>query len=266
MYINRLERVKGAIKLLLLTALLLLTGCASIPSNTGVVSDPWEPYNRTVDDFNEGFDQHIGIPVAEGYQVVTPDVVDHGVSNFFANLLDVNSAVNNLLQLKVDRSLSDIARVMINSTVGLLGFFDVASDLNLQSYKEDFGQTLGYWGVGSGPYFVLPFLGPSSVRDTIGLVADVMINPLTLVNLTMTESAAVTSVYYIDQRADLLEAVDLIKEAAIDPYAFMRDSYLQKRRSLVYDGDPPMSDEDELMMDDDFDDFEDELGDALDEE
>ncbi len=241
-------------KLVAITLLLLLTGCASIPSSTEVTGDPWESYNRTVDSFNEEVDRYAGIPLAEGYRAVTPEVVDRGVSNFFGNLLDINSAVNNLLQLKIDRTASDITRVLINSTIGLLGFFDVASDLNLPSYKEDFGQTLGYWGVGSGPYFVLPILGPSSVRDTVGLVADVMINPLTLVNLTAMESVATTSVYYVDKRADLLEAVDLLKDAAIDPYAFIRDSYLQQRISLVHDGAPPMSDEDELMMDADFED------------
>lgn len=247
------------IKLLPVCLLLFLTGCASIPFSTEVTSDPWEPYNRTVDDFNEGVDKYAGIPLAEGYQAVTPDIVDQGVSNFFGNLLDINSAVNNLFQLKIDRTVSDLARVMINSTIGLFGFFDIASDLNIPNYKEDFGQTLGYWGVGSGPYFVLPILGPSSVRDTIGLVADIIINPLTLANLTVAESTAVTGIYYTDKRADLLEAVELIKEAAIDPYAFMRDSYLQQRISLVYDGEPPLSEEDELMMDEDFDDFEDEL-------
>ncbi len=241
-------------KLLAITLLLLLTGCASIPSSTEVTGDPWESYNRTVDSFNEEVDRYAGIPLAEGYRVVTPEVVDRGVSNFFGNLLDINSAVNNLLQLKINRTASDITRVLINSTIGLLGFFDVASDLNLPSYKEDFGQTLGYWGVGSGPYFVLPILGPSSVRDTIGLIADVMINPLALSNLTATESLATTSIYYVDKRADLLEAVDLLKDAAIDPYAFMRDSYLQRRINLVHDGAPPMSDEDELMMDTDFED------------
>jgi len=254
LYKKRFETVIKATKLLLACSLLLLTGCASIPFSTEVTGDPWEPYNRTVDGFNEGFDKHISTPVAEGYQEVTPDIIDRGVSNFFGNLLDINSAVNNLFQLKIDRTVSDIARVMINSTFGLFGVVDIASDLNLPSYKEDFGQTLGYWGVGSGPYFVLPFLGPSSVRDSIGLVADVMINPLRLGNLTVVESITATTIYYIDQRADLLEAVELIKEAAIDPYAFMRDSYLQRRLSLVYDGDPPMSEEDELMMDGDFED------------
>ncbi len=254
LYAERLEQIIKTTKLLLICMLLLLTGCASIPSDSEVAGDPWESYNRSVDGFNEGVDQYVAIPLAEAYQVVTPDVVDHGVSNFFGNLLDVNSAVNNLFQLKIDRAVSDVVRVMINSTIGLFGFFDIASDLNLPSYKEDFGQTLGYWGVGSGPYFVLPFLGPSSVRDTVGLLADVMMNPLTLANLTAAESAVATSVYYIDRRADLLEAVALINEAAIDPYAFIRDAYLQQRISLVYDGDPPMSDEEELMMDEDFED------------
>lgn len=250
--------------LVTLLALLILAGCASVPQGTEVAGDPWEPYNRSIDNFNEGFDEHVGIPLAEGYQAATPEVVDRGVSNFFGNLLDVNSAVNNLLQLKLGRAVSDIGRVMVNTTMGLLGFFDVASHFDLPSYKEDFGQTLGYWGVGSGPYFVLPILGPSSVRDTVGLITDVMINPLTLANLTMVESAATTTIYYVDMRADLLEAVDLMKEAALDPYAFIRDSYLQRRRSLVYDGDPPMLDEDDLFEDDLIDgDFDDELDKAL---
>ncbi len=259
MYTNRAKWMSKTTRLVAVALVLLLTGCASIPFSTEVTGDPWESYNRTVDRFNEEVDRYAGIPLAKGYRAVTPEVVDRGVSNFFGNLLDVNSAVNNLLQLKIDRTASDITRVLLNSTVGLLGFFDVASGLNLPSYKEDFGQTLGYWGVGSGPYFVLPILGPSSVRDTLGLIADVMINPLTLANLTATESLVTTSLYYVDKRADLLEAVDLLKDAAIDPYAFMRDSYLQQRISLVHDGSPPMSEEDELMMDADF-------GDELDED
>lgn len=242
----------------MISALLMLSGCVSIPVSTEVSGDPWESYNRTVDDFNQGFDEYIGIPLAEGYQVVTPEIVDRGVSNFFGNLLDFNSAVNNLLQLKLDRTVSDLTRVMLNSTLGLLGFFDIASYLDLQSYKEDFGQTLGYWGVGPGPYFVLPVLGPSSARDTVGLVADLMINPLRLAELTSAESVVATTVYYVDLRADLLDAIDLMNEAAIDPYAFMRDSYLQRRQSLVYDGDPPMSEDDD-MINGDFDDELDEL-------
>ena len=260
MYGITVNGLMGAVKLLMIGSLLVLTGCASIPTSTEVSGDSWERYNRSIDDFNQRFDEYVGIPLAEGYQKVTPEVVDRGVSNFFGNLLDFNSAVNNLLQLKLDRTVSDLARVLVNSTVGLLGFFDVASHLDLQSYKEDFGQTLGYWGVGSGPYFVLPILGPGSVRDTVGLITDIMINPLRLANLTTPETVATTTIYYVDLRADLLEAVDLMNEAAIDPYAFMRDSYLQRRRSLVHDGNPPMSQEDDLINGD----FEDDLDEALD--
>ena len=237
-------------------SLLLMAGCSIMPKELATSGDPWERYNRSMHAFNDDFDEYVAVPVAEGYQTITPEMVDQGISNFFGNLLDVNSAVNNLLQWKPDRAVNDVVRIMINTSFGLLGFVDLASQLELPSYKEDFGQTLGYWGLESGPYFVLPVLGPNSVRDTFGLIVDVMINPTALIE-PFTTRAAVNTLYYVDMRADLLDEVDLMKEAAIDPYSFMRDSYLQYRVNQVYDGNPPYRD------DDPFEDelFEDELND-----
>jgi len=219
-----------------------LSGCASVPDGQRDPGDPWESYNRGMHQFNTEFDDAIFQPVARGYQAVTPEVVDTGITNFFNNLRDFTSAVNNLLQLKLSRVVSDVGRIVINSTVGLLGFIDVASNLDIPSYKEDFGQTLGYWGVGPGPYFVLPILGPSSVRDAISLIPDWYTQPVAYLDDRGTRWA-LAILYGIDKRADLLGASRVLEEAALDPYSFTRDAYLQKRRNDVYDGNPPPEDD-----------------------
>jgi phospholipid-binding lipoprotein MlaA len=234
---------------LVLLSLLFLSGCASVKSQLG--TDPLESFNRGADQFNQEFDKVVAKPVAKGYRYVTPAVVDLGVTNFFRNLADIPSAANNLLQLKPGRALSDIGRVCINSTLGIFGLFDVASDMGIPSYKEDLGQTLGYWGVGDTPYLVLPFLGPTTLRDLIGLVGDNYINPVSYPS--QTAFYTLTTLKYVDIRADLLEAGDVLDEAAVDRYAFLRELYLQKRRSQINDGanqeDDEMFDE-SLFMDD----------------
>jgi phospholipid-binding lipoprotein MlaA len=164
------------------------------------------------------------------------------VTNFFNNMRDFTSAVNNLLQLKLTRTVSDVGRIAVNSTVGLLGFIDVASNLDMPSYKEDFGQTLGYWGVKPGPYFVLPILGPSSLRDGVAIVPDWYTQPVALIDDANTRWALAV-LFAVDKRADLLGASKLLETAALDPYSFTRDAYLQKRRHDVYDGNPPLEDD-----------------------
>ena len=232
---------------------LMLAGCASVPDGYRDPRDPWEGYNRAVTSFNDEFDRDIYRPVARGYKTIAPRFVDVGVTNFFGNQLDVMSALNNLLQLKLGRAASDVGRVAVNSTIGLLGFIDVASDLNLPPYREDFGQTLGYWSVGPGPYLVWPILGPKTVRDSFGLVADWYSTPVAYMDpFELRFSLAV--VYGVDTRADLLGASDVLERAALDPYEFTRDAYLQKRFNDIHDGEPPREEdvpslEDEMFRD-----------------
>lgn len=213
-----------------------LAGCASGPYTDP--KDPLEDYNRAAYSFNELLDRALLTPLAQGYSAITPAPVDKSVTNFFDNLRDVRSAVNNLLQFKIGRAFSDVGRVAINSTVGILGLMDVASNMNLPSYKEDFGQTLGVWGFDQGPFIVLPFLGPSSGRDGIGLVADWFTDPLTYINDDGVRMG-LRGLNIIDTRSDLLSASRVVDQAALDPYAFIRDAYLQRREDLVYDGNPP---------------------------
>lgn len=232
--------MRSSFKILLLCLVTLLSvGCATIPPDAGKnPSDPWEVYNRHVADFNDRADEYVIRPVAEGYAKVVPEPVRDCVGNIFRNLGDVGNAINNLLQGKAYEATSDICRVAINSTVGLLGCFDVASKVGLTRSNEDFGQTLGHWGIGNGPYFVLPLLGPSTVRDTFGRVADVYTDPVSYINGDAYEVAA-QSLRVVDVRANLLQASRLLDGAALDRYQFVRDGYLQRRRNLIYDGNPP---------------------------
>jgi len=228
--------------------MLLASGCASTPKELRDPRDPWEPVNRAVYRFNTDFDNAFMKPIAKGYQKVTPEPVDRGVTNFFDNIADVTSAVNNLLQFKLARAGSDVGRVAVNSTVGFLGFVDVATNMGIPSYKEDFGQTLGYWGYSPGPYVVLPLLGPSSARDTIGFAGDVVVDPFFSIRTNQIYWGAI-GLRAIDQRADLLTAGAVFEEAALDPYSFLRDAYLQRRRHEVYDGDPPDEEYEEEFWD-----------------
>lgn len=214
-----------------------LAGCATGPDRDP--RDPLEDFNRAVYSFNDLLDQALVEPLARGYNYITPAPVNRGVTNFFNNLRDVRSAINNLLQFKIGRAFSDVGRVAVNSTIGILGLMDVASNMDLPRYGEDFGQTLGVWGIGSGPYIVLPLLGPSSGRDTIGLVADWFADPLKYVEDDTTRYS-LRGLNIIDTRADLLSASRVLDQAALDPYAFIRDAYLQRRKDQVFDGNPPL--------------------------
>jgi len=218
--------------------LLLSSGCASM---NGDNNDPLESYNRAVYQFNRDFDRVYTKPIAKAYKKVMPAPISRGITNFFSNIYDVTVLVNDILQLKFGQAAQDSMRIFFNSTVGLAGFIDVATYMELPRHNEDFGQTLGYWGVPPGPYFVLPFLGPSTIRDSAGLAVDFSyFNPL--FNLDVATRNSLLVVDYIDIRANLLSAERLLKAAALDPYVFTREAYLQRRRNLVYDGNPPQTD------------------------
>jgi phospholipid-binding lipoprotein MlaA len=238
-------------RFVILSLLLFLTGCAGMQNKHP--TDPLESINRGVDKFNQEFDKAVAKPVAKGYRIITPSVLDLGITNFFNNLADVPSAVNNLLQLKPTHAFTDLGRVCINSTLGIFGLFDVASDMGIPNYKEDLGQTLGFWGVGDTPYLVVPFLGPTTLRDLIGMAGDTWMNPISYPS--QDTYYALTTLRLIDVRADLLEAGDVLDEAAVDRYAFQREFYLQKRDSQIKDG-PDHMDEDDLFDDTFFDEEE----------
>jgi phospholipid-binding lipoprotein MlaA len=206
------------------------------------VSDPFEPVNRAIFRFNDALDRNVMRPVAEGYVKVVPSLVRRGVSNFFGNISDAFSAVNNALQGKREPLGNDLGRVLVNSTFGLGGIFDIASEGGIEKYNEDFGQTLGYWGLGPGPYLVIPILGPSDVRDATGLVVHGYFDPIN--NVTPPENMwELIVLRAIDTRASLLGTEDLVSGAALDRYTFIRSAYLQRRKNLVYDGKPPKDDE-----------------------
>jgi phospholipid-binding lipoprotein MlaA len=217
-----------------IAAVSLLAGCAT----SGNPKDPIEGFNRAVFAFNEGLDSAIIKPVAIGYDAVLPSPIRTGVTNFFGNIDDLFIGVNNLLQGKVPEALSDWGRVVINTTVGLLGVIDFASDAGLEKHTEDFGQTFGRWGVGDGAYVVVPVFGPRTARDTVGLVLDVAVDPVAQHRPIAPRNAAI-ALRLVDDRANLLPADKVIEEAALDKYSYMRDAYLQRRRNLIYDGNPP---------------------------
>jgi len=201
-------------------------------------SDPLEGWNRAVFGFNEGLDAAVLKPVATGYQKVVPELARRGVSNFFGNFSDGWSAVNQLLQGKPVAAAQMTIRVATNTLFGIAGLFDVASDLGIERQQEDFGQTLGRWGLPAGPYVVWPLLGPSSLRDSAALPLDLSWRPALLSDDEATRYG-ITALQLIDARANLLSAGRLVDEIALDKYVFIRDGYLSRRRNLVYDGEPP---------------------------
>jgi phospholipid-binding lipoprotein MlaA len=217
----------GAIALVLA----VLQGCAMSPNANP--RDPWEPFNRNVSNFNEGLDQAVLKPVATAYQNVTPQIMRTGVNNFFGNIADVWSFVNNVLQLKPAESVETLFRVGVNTTVGLVGLIDVASDLKLQKHTEDFGQTLGFWGMPTGPYVVLPLFGPSTLRDSLAFPVDAQGNLVGRVDDVALRNSLIT-LRLVDRRASLLRAGELLDAAALDKYSFTRDAYLQRRRARIF--------------------------------
>ena len=211
--------------------------CSSVqgPKNE---HDPLESYNRAVFEFNEGFYDYVLDPVTRGYQTVTPDFIETGVSNFFSHLGDVTVMVNDLLQFKIKQFVEDFMRFVYNTFFGLLGTIDVASHMGLPKHHEDFGQTLAVWGVGQGPYFMVPILGPKTIRSTTGMVVDWQYAPVNEIKDDEARYATI-GLYAIDARAGTLKASKIVEQASFDKYAFIRDAYLQHRNNLVHDGNPP---------------------------
>lgn len=213
-------------------ALLVTSGCATGPDRKP--GDPFEPANRAIFTFNDKLDTYVAQPIAKGYQKVTPQPLRQAITNFFSNLGDADNFANNLLQLKITDAVEDLMRIAMNTTFGLGGLIDFATAAGLPKHHQDFGLTMGHYGVPAGPYLVLPLFGPSSVRDGIGMGVDVKFNVINYF-----EPAVRNPMYlaqFISARADLLGATDLLKQAALDPYSFVRDAYRQQRESLIRGG------------------------------
>lgn len=240
--INARPRIARADRLnrwAVLVALILLQACATVANPDP--RDPMESWNRGVFGFNDALDRAVVKPVAIVYRDVLPPWVRTGVNNFFNNLEDVWSVVNNALQLRGVDTADSFGRVIVNTTVGLGGLLDVASDMNLERHPANFGLTLGRWGVGAGPFVVIPFLGSSTLRDTVAMSLDIKGNLVNSVNDVPTRDA-LTLLNLVDVRAAYLKAGDVVEGAALDKYSFTRDAYLQRRRNQVYDGNPPDED------------------------
>ena len=227
------------------TALLIAGSLAGCAASGGNPADPLESVNRKVFAFNDAADKAVMTPIAKGYRAVLPAFLRSGISNFFSNLEDVWIAVNDLLQGKVQTGSEDFTRVLFNSTFGIAGLFDFASDVGLPKRSEDLGQTLAVWGVDSGPYLVIPLIGPSTVRDGFGLIFDYKADLV----YWGTDSVPIRNSLYatraVSNRANLLDASSVLEQAALDRYAFVRDAWLQRRRSLIYDGNPPREKDDD---------------------
>lgn len=240
--------------ILILLVVLLQVGCATVENDF----DPLEPMNRSIDGFNTGLDNIVLRPVSKGYTSAVPQGVRSSVTNFFENLQVPNTIINDLLQGKVVQGLSDTVRFTVNSTVGLLGLFDVAKHMGLEEHKEDFGQTLAVWGVGQGAYIVYPVLGPNSVRKTPGTVMSYFLDGATYLNAFLSPEATIAAITlkYINQRANVEDFVKLRDELALDAYVFVREGWRQSRVYSIYDGYPP----EPINNDDDFEDeFKDEF-------
>lgn len=236
---NRVANTQSLCAALLLAV--AVAGCATSGDNP---RDPLEPLNRAVFAFNDRVDGAVLKPVAKGYRAVLPGFVRTGISNFFSNVEDVWICINDLLQGKLQRGFEDFGRVFFNSTFGIVGVFDFASDVGMRKNNEDFGQTLGWWGVGSGPYLVLPLLGPSTVRDGFAFLVDTQADLVWRIEDVSLRNAAV-GIRFVGRRAELLDATSIIEQAALDKYAFVREASLQRRRNLVYDGYPPREKDDD---------------------
>jgi len=210
-----------------------LSGCA-----TNDPRDPLEPLNRGIYHFNDTVDKAVMKPIAQGYRFVLPKPIRTGVSNVFSNVDDLFVTANQLLQGKIQTAASDFARLLANTTLGIGGIFDVATSFGLEKHDEDLGQTLGYWGIGDGPFLMIPLTGPSTVRDAIGSAVQFYYDPVWNIDNVATRNS-LAGLRVVSDRANLLDAEKVLDEAALDPYTFLRDAYLQQRRSLIYDGNPP---------------------------
>nr|WP_057925471.1 VacJ family lipoprotein [Burkholderia ambifaria] len=210
----------------------VLSGCATGPNRNP--NDPLEPMNRAMYKFNDTVDTNIAVPIAKGYQKITPTPMRTAISNFFSNLGDLGNMANNLLQLRITDATQDLMRVAMNSVFGVGGLIDIATPAGLPKHHQDFGLTMARWGMPSGPYLVLPVFGPSTIRDGVGRAVDVRFNLLNYIEPAVRNPMYIAQ--FISARSDLLGATDLLKQAALDPYSFVRDAYLQQRKSLTYHG------------------------------
>ena len=216
-------------------AVAVLLGACATPKNP---ADPFESFNRGVYKFNDRVDKAVLRPTARAYRAVLPPFVRQSVSNVFSNMNDARVCLNNALQGKFAVAYTDFGRVAMNSTLGVLGLFDVASEAGMEKHNEDFGQTLGRWGIATGPFIMLPILGPSTVRDTVGWAVDRYMDPVNYVDPSRAQNQ-LTATRIVNRRAELLDASTVLDTVALDHYQFVRDGYLQRRRSLVDDGKAP---------------------------
>lgn len=235
-------RLRSVIRLILICAMgfVLLPGCATTGS-IDEYKDPLEKYNRAVYKFNDGFDKALLKPIARGYRKIVPSPVRRSVGNFFRNLLEPTTIINDLLQGKFSQAVTDTLRLVYNTSFGILGLFDVATAIGIERHQEDFGQTFAVWGFKPGPYIMLPFLGPTNFRDGIGLLPYYFATDPRLYNSDTTINLALIAVNAVDSRAQLLTGSKLL-DLQLDPYAFLRETYNQRRINLIFDGDPPLED------------------------
>ncbi|MCK5871897.1 MAG: VacJ family lipoprotein [Methylococcales bacterium] len=240
MAIKKQKKNKYVIASLGLSLLLLQGGCAN--TNGSIVSkgDPYEEVNRSVFYFNKDVDHYVGKPVSSAYDYITPDLVQTGIGNFFSNLKDINVVLNDLMQGKLLQAGQDTGRFLLNTSVGLGGIFDVATMVGLNKHDEDFAQTLGVWGVPTGPYLVLPIIGPATSRGVPGMVFDAAANPATYVPFP------IRSLELLNLRTQKEGTFKIIDEGALDPYLFTRESFLQSRKYLVTDGEVELTDDVDL--------------------
>lgn len=225
---------RGILFVLLLS---LAGGCAT--TGTGDPRDPFEGFNRGVYSFNKTMDEALFDHVGNFYKAITPNVVDKGITNMFSNMNDIAVIANGLLQLKINQALTDTLRFIYNSTFGLLGFFDISTPIGMPKHDEDFGQTLAVWGFDSGPYLMIPFFGPTTVRDATGFIVDRgVLSPLFYINDAELKAGLMT-MNYIDFKADLLSTKEVLGEAALDEYDFVKNAYFEKRASMINGESPP---------------------------
>lgn len=227
-------------QIMMLPIFFILGGCATAPTALEEQGDRFEPMNRSIYRFNEGLDQAVLKPSSDAYVSHIPQAIQTGVSNFFANIQYLDTVLNDFLQGKPKQGFKDLLRVAVNTTLGLAGTIDVASHAGLKRHEEDFGQTLGVWNVAAGDYVVHPLLGSSTVRDTPGVVVSLLTNPIVYLNPAAAIPLSLLNI--VDLRAQAEPFVRLRNEAALDPYLFTRDVYLQHRAALIHDGDPPPPD------------------------
>ena len=245
--ISVIKRISKTILICLVCG--IFTACSSSPKidDSKVIdnTDPYESTNRVIYDFNDSLDRNLFKPIATGYSAITPQPLRMGITNFFDNLTYINVVLNSTLQGKLDQGLSDLFRLIFNSTLGIGGLFDVATYMGLVEHQEDLGQTLAVWGSSQGPYLTLPALGPNTVRDAPDLVSLYFLNPLNY--LASSVSLPATFLNLINKRANFLDASNFRDSAAIDPYSFTREAYMQSRRNLIYDGTPPAESFDDIF-------------------